>query len=140
MANITRLNPFDDLFNDFGKGFWLKPMSGTGESELTMKVDVKEDDRGFLIKADIPGVKKEDIQIDVEDDRVSLCAEIRQEKDDKKGEKIVYSERRYGIVRRSFRLPASVDANDAKAEYRDGVLSVTLSKKRDGSSKRIIVM
>jgi HSP20 family protein len=109
------------------------------ETELTMKIDVKEDDKGFTVKADIPGVKKEDIQIDVDEDRVALRAEVKQEKEEKKGEKVVYSERSYGMVSRSFALPAAVDAKGAKAEYKDGVLNLLLPKKSNGSAKRITV-
>jgi len=104
-----------------------------------MKIDVKEDDKAFTVRADIPGVRKEDIQIDIDDDVVSVRAEAKQEKEEKKGEKVVYSERSYGMVSRSFTLPASVDEKTAKAEYKDGVLNLTLPKKANGSAKRIAV-
>jgi HSP20 family protein len=139
MANITRYNPFEDFFQDFGKGFWLKPLPFPAETELKMKIDVKEDDKSFTVKADIPGVKKEDIQIDIEDDHISLRAEVKQEKEEKKDEKVVYSERAYGMVSRSFTLPVDVDAKAAKAEYKDGVLNLTLPKKGNGSAKRVAV-
>jgi HSP20 family protein len=139
MANITRYDPFEDLFKDFGKGFWVKPFAMPAETELTMKIDVTEDDKGFTLKADIPGVKKEDIQVDVDEDRISLRAEAKRDKEEKKGEKVVYSERSYGMVSRSFSLPAAVDAKGAKAEYKDGVLSLVLPKKSNGSAKRITI-
>jgi HSP20 family protein len=139
MANITRYDPFEDLFKDFGKGFWVKPFAMPAETELTMKIDVTEDDKGFTLKADIPGVKKEDIQVDVDEDRISLRAEAKREEEEKKGEKVVYSERSYGMVSRSFSLPAAVDAKGAKAEYKDGVLSLVLPKKSNGSAKRITI-
>jgi HSP20 family protein len=139
MANITRYNPFEDFFQDFGKGFWLKPLPFPAQSELKMKIDVSEDDKSFIVKADIPGVKKEDIQIDIDDDQISLRAEVKQEKEEKKDEKLVYSERSYGMVSRSFTLPVDVDAKAAKAEYKDGVLNLTLPKKSNGSAKRVAV-
>ena len=139
MANITRYNPFDELFKDFGKGFWVKPYAFPAETGLEMKIDVKEDDKAFTVKADIPGVKKEDIQVDIDDDRVSLRAEVKKEKEEKKGEKTVYSERAYGMVSRSFTLPVAVDTKDAKAEYKDGVLNLTLPKKGNGAAKRLAV-
>jgi HSP20 family protein len=135
MANITRYDPFEDFF----KGFWMKPVSLPAQTELEMKIDVKEDDKSFTVKADIPGVKKEDIQVDIDDDRISLRAEVKQEKEERKDEKLVYSERTYGMVSRSFTLPGDVDAKGAKAEYRDGVLNLTLPKKSNGSAKRISV-
>ena len=135
MANITRYDPFDDFF----KGFWMKPVPFPAQTELEMKIDVKEDEQSFTVKADIPGVKKEDIQVDIDDDCISVRAEVKQEKEEKKGEKLVYSERTYGMVSRSFTLPSDVDANSAKAEYKDGVLNLTLPKKSNGSAKRVAV-
>jgi HSP20 family protein len=139
MANITRYNPFEDFFNDFGKGFWVKPFAFPQETELSMKIDVKEDDKGFTVKADIPGVKKEDINVDIDDDQVSIRAELKAEKEEKEGEKTVYSERTYGMVSRSFSLPVGLDAKGAKAEYKDGVLSLVLPKKGNGSAKRLAI-
>ena len=139
MANINRYNPFEDFFGDFGKGFWIKPAAFPAEPELKMKIDVSEDDKSFTVKADIPGVKKEDIQVDIHDDEVSLRAEVKHEKEEKKGEKVVYSERAYGMVSRSFTLPVSVDEKGAKAEYKDGVLNLVLPKKSNGSAKRVAV-
>jgi HSP20 family protein len=139
MANITRYDPFEDLFKEFGKGFWVRPYALPGETSLEMKIDVKEDDKAYTVKADIPGVRKEDIQVEIDDERVSLRAEVKKEKDEKKDEKVVYSERSYGMVSRSFSLPVPVEAKDAKAEYKDGVLNLTLPKKANGAAKRLAV-
>ena len=139
MANITRYNVFDDFFRDFGKGFWVKPVAFPGEAELSMKIDVKEDDKAFTVKADIPGVKKEDIQVDIDGDQVCVRAEAKQEKQEKKDEKVVYSERSYGMVSRTFTLPVDVDEKGAKAEYKDGVLNLVLPKKTNGAAKRVAV-
>jgi HSP20 family protein len=139
MTNLTRYNPFEDFFSDFGKGFWVKPLALPADTKLEMKIDVKEDDKTYTIKADIPGVKKEDIQIDIDDDAVTLRAETKQEKEEKKGEKTVYSERSYGMVSRSFTLPTAVEEKGAKAEYKDGVLNLMLPKKSNEAAKRIAV-
>ena len=139
MANIARYNPFDDLFNEFSRGFWVKPLAMPAGTELSIKVDVKEDEKSYSVRADIPGVKKEDIQVDIEGDQVSLRAEAKQEKEEKKDEKVIYSERSYGMASRSFTLPAEVDSKGAKAEYKDGVLNLTLPKKANGGGKRVAV-
>jgi HSP20 family protein len=139
MANLTRYNPFEDLFGDLGKGFWVKPLAYPAGSEMSMKVDVTEDDKGYTVHADIPGVKKEDIQVDVDGNVVSLRAESKQEKEEKQGEKTIYSERQYGMVSRSFSLPTEVDEKGAKAEYKDGVLNLMLPKKANGGGKRVSV-
>jgi len=125
MANLIYYNPFDELFKDFSK--------------VRMKLDVKEDDKSYTIRAEIPGVKKEDIKIDIEGNLVSLRAEVKQEKEEKKDEKVVYSERSYGMASRSFTLPTEVDAQGAKAEYKDGLLSLSLPKKANGSAQRVAV-
>jgi HSP20 family protein len=139
MANLTRYNPFDNLFDDFAKGFWLKPVAIPGGEELKMKLDVNEDDKAFSVHAEIPGVKKEDIQVDVDGNMVSIRAEVKREKEEKKGEKILHSERYYGMVSRSFSLPADVDEKATVAKYKDGVLDLTLPKKSGNGSKRISI-
>ena len=139
MANITRYNPFEELFGELGKGYWVRPVGLPAETDLKMKLDVKEDEKAFTVHAEIPGVKKEDIHVDVEGDHVTLRAEVKQEKEEKKGEKVIHSERSYGMVSRSFTLPADVDAAGAKAEYKDGLLNLTLPKKSGSSTKRISV-
>jgi HSP20 family protein len=139
MANLTRYNPFDNLFDDFTKGFWLKPIAIPGGEELKMKLDVNEDDKAYSVHAEIPGVKKEDIQIDVDGNVVSIRAEVKKEKEEKKGEKVLHSERYYGMVSRSFSLPADVDEKGTVAKYKDGVLDLTLPKKSGNGSKRISI-
>lgn len=139
MANITRYNPIEELLADFGKGFWVRPFAVPGETDIKLKIDVKEDDKAFTVRAEIPGVKKEDIKVEVDNDRVTLSAEARQEKEEKKGEKVIYSERRYGMASRSFTLPTDVDASAVQAEYKDGILNLTLPKKANGAAKRITI-
>jgi len=139
MTNLTRYNPFEDLFGDLGKGFWVKPLAYPAGTEMSMRVDVKEDDKAYMVHADIPGAKKEDIQVDVDGNVVSLRAETKQEKEEKQGEKTIYSERNYGMVSRSFSLPTEVDEKGAKAEYKDGVLNLMLPKKANGGGRRVSV-
>jgi HSP20 family protein len=139
MSNLTRYNPFDELFNEFSRGFWVKPLALPAETELKMKLDVKEDEKGYTVQAEVPGVKKEDIQVDIDGNQISVRAEVKREKEEKRGEKTVYSERSYGMVSRSFTLPAEVDEKAAKAEYKDGVLNLVLPKKANGGGKRIAI-
>jgi len=140
MANIQRYGGLlDDVFGDLAKGFWLKPVAMPGDGELKMKVDVREDEKAYTVKAEIPGVKKEDIQVDVNGNQVSIRAEVKEEKEERKGEKLLHSERYYGMVSRSMQLPAEIDAQGAKADYKDGVLSLTLPKKASAQSKRLAI-
>ena len=139
MANLTRYTPFEDLFNDFTRGFWVKPLALPAGEELKMKLDVEEDDKAYKVHAEIPGVKKDDIQVDVNGDQVSIRAEVKREKEEKKGEKVLHSERYYGMVSRSFTLPGDVDEKGTVAKYSDGVLDLTLPKKQGNGARRISV-
>jgi HSP20 family protein len=142
MANIQRYGyggMLDDVFGDLMKGFWVKPVAVPGDGELKMKVDVSEDDKAYTIHADVPGVKKDDIHVDVDGGQVSIRAEVKQESEKKEGEKVLHSERYYGMVSRSMSLPTEVDAQAAKAEYKDGVLNLTLPKKAAKSARRVTI-
>jgi HSP20 family protein len=135
MNNLTRYEPFEDFF----KGFFVRPVGFPSEANMDIKLDVKETDKEFLVDAEIPGAKKENIMVDVDGDTVSIRAEVKSEREEKKGEKIVYSERSYGMVSRSFTLPVDVDDKAVKAEYKDGVLKLVLPKKSNGAGRRITV-
>jgi HSP20 family protein len=139
MANVTRYGSFENLFDDLAKGFWVKPLAGPAAEEIKLKVDVKEDDKSYTVHAEIPGVKKEDIKVEVNGDQVSIRAEVKKETEEKKGEKLIHSERYYGMVGRSFTLPVEVDEKGTVASYKDGVLDLTLPKKSGNGSRRIAV-
>jgi len=99
--------------------------------------DVSENDGAYTVRAEIPGVKKEDINISIDGDQVAISAEVKNEKDVKEGERVLRSERYYGKVYRAFQLGQTVDENAASAKYADGVLELTLPKKAATSAKRI---
>jgi len=146
MANITRFDPFEELarfqplvnFDDFLKGFRVRPWT-EGEFEPRIKVDVSEAEAAYSVKAEIPGLKKEDIHVAIEGNQVSIEAELKKEKEEKKGEKLVRSERYYGKQSRSFTLGHDIDAGKAEARYADGVLELKLPKKANGSTKELKV-
>jgi HSP20 family protein len=138
MSNLARFNPFSELrdpfSDDFFKGFALRPVFRMMESEPQMRLDLSEDDKNFFVKAEIPGVKKEDIKVSVDGNLVSLSAEVKKEKEQKEGAKLIRSERYYGSVSRTFTLDESVDQDAAQAKYENGVLQLTLPKKHNGQS------
>lgn len=136
--NLARIDPFggiDDLF----KGFFVRPVMLEDHPQMQIKLDMKEDDNAYKVHADIPGVKKEDIQVDIDGNQVSISAESRMEKEEKKGEKVLRSERYCGKVARSFTLAHDVDEAKAQAKYSDGVLELTLPKKAASSGKKLAV-
>ncbi|MEK7346279.1 MAG: Hsp20 family protein [Pseudomonadota bacterium] len=139
MSNLTRFNPFNELRDPFGddffKGFAMRPMLRMMEGEPQMRLDVTEDDKNFFVKAEIPGVAKEDIKVCLAGNQVSLSAEVKKEKEEKEGARVIRSERYYGSVARSFTLDDSVDSSAALAKYENGVLQLTLPKKPNGQSQ-----
>jgi HSP20 family protein len=140
MANIRRYDPFEDLMGDFFKGFFVRPMvAETAPAAPRIKLEVTEQDKAYRVRAEIPGVKKEDISVEIDADQVAISAEVKQEKDVKEGERVVHSERYYGKVARAFRLGQDVDQAGAVAKYADGVLELTLPKKAAASRRQISV-
>ena len=138
MTTLTRFNPFSELrdpFNDdFFKGFALRPVYRLMEGEPQMRLDLSEDDKNFFVKAEIPGVSKDDIKVSVDGNQVSLSAEVRKEKAEKQCTRLIRSERYFGSVSRSFTLDENVDQAAAQAKYENGVLQLTLPKKHNGQS------
>jgi len=141
MANIARLDPFNELVDDFLKGFFVRPMVYEGEPRgaLRMKVDVVESNGAYLVTAEVPGVKKEDIQVLIDGAEVTLAAELKRERDVSKEERVLHAERAFGKIERSFTLPQEVDETKAEAKYRDGVLELTLPKKAAAARKTIAI-
>jgi HSP20 family protein len=134
LRDVTRFDPFTDL-----TGFWNELPMRMPEPEPTMRLDLTESDTGYVVKAEIPGVKKEDISVSLEGGMVSIAAEVKREKEDKEGDKLLRSERYYGMVSRSFTLPADIDTAKAVAAYDGGVLTLTLPKAAGTTSTKLAV-
>lgn len=142
MANVTRFDPFNDLVDDFFKGFLVRPLAlegGRAEAMPRMKVDVAEKNGAYVVSAELPGVKKEDIQVTIDGSQVTLAAEVKREKEVSQDERVLHTERTYGKVSRSFSLPQEVDEAKAEAKFRDGVLELTLPKKAAAQRKQIAI-
>ena len=146
MANITHIDPFNERsrFNPFGddffKNFSLRPIFHRfEEGELKMPLDVTEDDKTYTIKAEIPGVRKEDIKVSIDGNLVYIGAEIKKETEEKEGSKVIRCERYYGSVSRSFSLAEDIDEAGAQARYEKGVLELVLPKKPGTGAKQLTV-
>jgi HSP20 family protein len=139
MATLTRYTPFAETFDDLFKGFFVRPMSLDSQPAIQARMDVTEDDGAYTVRAEIPGVKKDDINITIDGNQVAIAAEVRQEREDKQGEKVLRSERYYGKVYRAFSLAQDVDDASAQAKYNDGVLELRLPKKAVVSAKKLAV-
>ena len=135
MNKLITWNPLREMeeaqirFNRFLGGFPNRIDSGEPHSltvaDWSPEVDISEDDRGYLLKADLPEMKKDDVRVTVEDGILSVSGERKSEKEDKK-KKFHRIERSLGTFRRSFTLPEDTDSTKVTAEFRDGVLKVHL--------------
>jgi len=142
MASMQRFDPFNELVDDLFKGFLVRPLSydGRGESTLPrMKVDVAERNGAYTVTAELPGVKKDDIQVTIDGAQVTLAAELKREREASQDERVLHTERVFGKVSRGFTLPQEVDEAKAEAKFRDGVLELTLPKKAATQRKQISI-
>ena len=143
-----RLDPsaaiFSHHFDDLLSGF-IKPLPGETRSGVApIKIEVTEDASAYRVSAVLPGVKKEDIHIEVDQKEVSILAEIKREtvappEPGKAVERVLHSERFYGKTSRVFSLAQDINEAAVEAKYTDGVLSLVLPKKAPVSAKRVTV-
>ena len=136
MNSLTRHDPFDDFF----RGFFVRPVEmGKGVEVPDIKVDVKEQEKAYVVHAEMPGIRKEDIHVTIDGPVVSISAERKEEKEEKEGERVLRSERYFGKVSRSFNLGQDIDDVAANAKFTDGVLELTLPKKAVAQSRRLAI-
>jgi HSP20 family protein len=139
MANIARdsLNQMDELF----RGLVLRPMRFALDvpDQAQMKIDVTRTDDTYKVKAELPGVPRENIGVSIEGNDVTITGETMSEREEKQGEEVIRSERHVGRVSRSFSLPHEIDEEKAKAKYENGVLELTLPKKNRRQGKKLSV-
>ena len=139
MTQVTRWDPFENLFKDF-RGLVLQPVDLANNPDVpALKVDVKEDKDAYTVHADLPGVAKDDIHVNIEGPVVSISAEKKRVVENKDGERVLRSERHYGKVSRSFQLGQDIDESQAQARFADGVLELTLPKKVVAASRKLTI-
>jgi HSP20 family protein len=136
VLDTTSSDPFESALRRF-----FAPVAFEADTPaLKMRVDVTEKDNAYLVKADIPGVKKEDINVRIDGNIVQIDAEVNREKETKgKDDKILRSERYWGTISRTFSLAQDVDDSKVVAKYADGVLTLELPKKATSETKKITV-
>ena len=139
---LTRWEPLEleDVQNRLSRLFGRRP---NGREEVTLAdwmplADITEDDKEYLIKAELPDVKKEDVKVTVENGVLTISGERKFEKEEKK-KKYHRVERAYGSFMRSFSLPDQADASKVKAEFKNGMLTVHLPKSEKAKPKQIEV-
>lgn len=129
------LEPMDEVLRSM-----LRPWRGEAMPRAPqIRIDVHEDDAGYTVKAELPGVSKDAIEVNIEGNQVTISAELKKEEEEKKEGRVLRSERQYGYASRSFTLASEIDEAKATAKVQDGVLQLTLPRKVKGSVKRLQV-
>ena len=144
MPSIFGENLFDDDWFDFDRDFWGKknPLYGKNAKNI-MKTDIREHDTGYELDVDLPGFKKDEINIELENGYLTISAAKGLDKDeqDKKG-KYIRKERYAGAMQRSFYVGDAVTEEDVKAKFEDGILKLSIPKKdaKEGETKKTIAI
>ncbi|QAU34561.1 Hsp20/alpha crystallin family protein [Janthinobacterium sp. 17J80-10] len=135
---MARFDPMQEIEDLFKENRWM-PSARRFGGESMLKMDVSETEQAYTVRAEIPGVSKEDIKVAIEGSNVSISAEVKKEHEEKQGENLICSERYYGQQSRHFSLPQDVDETKAEAKYHDGVLELVLPKKTGTGRKQISI-
>jgi HSP20 family protein len=138
MNALTRFERLNDFFPDFFRGI-PRSMRWADDLPNDIPIDVSETDKHYEVRAEVPGVRKDDLRVTVNRNFVSISAEVKREKEEKHGKRVLLTETCSGTVSRSFTLEHEVDEKDVSAKLDDGVLTLTLPK-REGSSSRTIAI
>jgi HSP20 family protein len=136
-VNLARWNPFhemEDLMRSYSRALAQNPSQGMTRADWAPSVDITENDKEFLIMAELPGIKKDDIKIQLHNGVLTISGERKSEKRDEKEHRI---ERYYGSFARSFALPENVKEDGVTAEHVDGVLHLKLPKSEPAKPKAV---
>ena len=147
MTKISIYDPFADVFPTLFRSLLAeggepqhRGAAQVGNTQaVPMRVDVSEADGAYTVRADLPGVPKESIHVDIDGNRVTIRAEVKRETEQKDGERVLRSERYYGAFARSFALTDEIDDDRAAAKFENGVLELTLPKKAVAGAKRLSI-
>ena len=139
MVNLARVNVVDNTLDEMLRGFFVRPMNVEATAPVQLRIDVSETESGYTVLAEIPGVKKDDIQVAVDGNQIEISAEVRNGRALQDGEKVLRAERFCGKVHRAFALAHDIDDAATEARYVDGVLELKLPKKTSARLKRISI-
>jgi HSP20 family protein len=145
--NLVKWDPFrelEEVSSRLNRLFGRSTLPSESDREMLSvadwmpSVDISETDNSYLVKAEIPGVNKDDVKVTIEDGMLTIQGERKQEQEDR-GKKYHRVERSYGCFMRNFRVPDDADDSAAKAEFKDGMLNITLNKTQKSRSNAINV-
>ncbi len=142
MTKLVTYDPFRDVdagMDEMFRGFF-RPVRWEGaRTPVTIKMDVTETEDGYTVHAEMPGMKKENINIEIEGNQVTITGEVKREWEKKEGDTVLRSERYYGNVFRSFTLPRELDEAKCEAKYDGGVLEMKLVARAGVEGKKLAV-
>ena len=139
MANTARQNVFTDPLDSLLRGFLVRPLPFATESSTQFPMDVSENEIAYRVRADLPGVKKENIAVSIEGNTVTISTEVHADRDAQSADRVLRAERYVGKLARTFSLAQDIEEGGAEARYVDGVLELVLPKKSAAARKRIVV-
>ena len=137
MARLSVYDPFAEVFPEIFRGLMQPARAHSDVAEI--RVEVVETAQHYQVQAELAGVKKDDIQVQVDGNRVSISAEVRRAAEPRDGERLLRSERFYGSMARSFTLCSELDEQAVQARFDNGVLTLTLPKKQPPAARRITI-
>lgn len=138
MSALTRYDRFDDFMPEFFRRF-ARPFALGDATPAEIRVNVTENDKDYEVRAEMPGVKKDDVRVSVDGNFVSISAEVRKDKEEKSAGRQLVRESYYGSVSRGFSLAHEIDSKAVVAKLDDGILKLTLPK-REGTAARAIAI
>ncbi|MBP8306117.1 MAG: Hsp20/alpha crystallin family protein [Burkholderiaceae bacterium] len=136
MTRMSVYDPFAEVFPELFRGI-LSPTRGATPQALDIRIDVKENATDYVVQAELPGVARDDIHVQIDGNRVSISAEVKRESEQKEGDRVLRSERYYGSLARSFSLANDIDDARSVARFENGVLSLTLPKKSAPGARKL---
>jgi HSP20 family protein len=141
MARIQLYEPFPEAaFDDLVRSFFRPLRNERGQAtQQSFRLDVAEDDKGYVVHAELPGVAKDDIQVTIDGHQVTISAEAKRETERKEGERVLHVERYVGSLFRSFTLPTEVDESSSGAKFENGVLELRLAKRIAQAGRKLSI-
>ncbi len=139
MASLQIYDPFADpavetLFRNF-----FRPERADRAAPQGVRIDVAETDKGYVVHAELPGVRKDEIHVAIEGSQVTIAAEVKRSVEPAEGTRVLRTERFYGNLYRSFTLPVELDESASEAKYDNGVLELTLVKKAAVAGRKLTI-
>jgi HSP20 family protein len=142
MARIQSYDPFPETaFEDLFRTFFqpARTQRGQAPTHQSFRLDVAEDEKGYLVHAELPGVAKDNIQVTIDGNQVTIVTETKRETERREGERALHVERYVGSLFRSFALPTEVDESQSGAKFENGVLELRLAKKAPQAGRKLSI-